>query len=158
MQSASDFRIRPVRADDADFVLALVPRFVAFELPSWREPDETAAGIRRKFEQQLAKCPDASHLFVAETAGGERAGFLHLQATIDFFTEAANCHISDLAVADGLDGRGVGGALLDFADRWAKSHRCRFITLSAFPGNGRAIALYERHGYAVELLRMTKTV
>jgi ribosomal protein S18 acetylase RimI-like enzyme len=158
MKDTAEVRIRPVRADDAAFVLALVPRFVAFELPSWREREETAAGIRRKFEQQLATCPDTSHLFVAETLEGERAGFLHLQATIDFFTEAANCHISDLAVADGMDGRGVGGALLDFAERWAKGRRCRFVTLSAFPGNARAIALYERHGYAVELLRMTKTV
>ena len=158
MENAADIRIRPLRADDAEFVLALVPRFVAFELPPWRECEETAAGIRHKFEQQLAKCPDSSRLFVAETEAGERAGFLHLQATTDFFTEAANCHISDLAVAEGMDGRGVGGALLEFAARWAKSHRCRFLTLSAFPGNARAIALYERHGYAVELLRMTKTV
>jgi ribosomal protein S18 acetylase RimI-like enzyme len=158
MGNAAELRIRPVRADDADFVLALVPRFVAFALPPWRERAETAAGIRRKFEQQLAKCPDASHLFVAETVDGDRAGFLHLQATIDFFTEAANCHISDLAVADGMDGRGVGGALLDFAERWAKAHRCRFITLSAFPGNVRAIALYERHGYATELFRMAKSI
>lgn len=158
MENAAELRIRPVRAEDADFVLALVPRFVAFALPSWRDRDETAAGIRRKFEQQLAKCPDPSHLFVAQTVAGERVGFLHLQATIDFFTESANCHVSDLAVAEGMDGRGVGGALLDFAERWAKAHRCRFITLSAFPGNTRAIALYERHGYAVELLRMTKTV
>ena len=54
MDDASDFRIRPVRADDADFVLALVPRFVAFELPSWRDREETAAGIRRKFEQHVS--------------------------------------------------------------------------------------------------------
>jgi ribosomal protein S18 acetylase RimI-like enzyme len=32
------------------------------------------------------------------------------------------------------------------------------MTLSVFPGNARARALYERQGYGVELLRMTKAL
>jgi ribosomal protein S18 acetylase RimI-like enzyme len=38
----------------------------------------------------------------------------------------------------------------------ARQNRCRFVTLGVFPGNARARALYERHGYGVELLRMAK--
>jgi ribosomal protein S18 acetylase RimI-like enzyme len=151
-------RIRPARAADAAFILELVPRFVAFELPPWRDRDESAAGVRRDIARHLAERPDTSHLFIAETADGERAGFLHLQQTLDFFTGAANCHVSDIAVAPGKDGRGVGGQLLAFAEDWAKQHGCRFMTLSVFPGNERARALYERHGYGVELLRMAKPV
>jgi ribosomal protein S18 acetylase RimI-like enzyme len=55
-----------------------------------------------------------------------------------------------------MDGRGIGGRLLDFAQIWAGEHACRHMTLGVFPGNERARALYERHGYGVELLRMTK--
>jgi len=159
MENSTDtVRIRAARAGDRAFILGLVPRFVAFELPSWRDRDESADGIRRKLEQQLARPEDTSHVFVAETAAGAPAGFLHLEQTIDFFTGAPNCHISDLAVAPGMDGRGLGGHLLDFAEVWAKQHGCRFLTLSAFPGNARARALYERHGYGIELLRMAKPV
>jgi ribosomal protein S18 acetylase RimI-like enzyme len=150
--------IRPAEARDRTFILGLAERFVAFELPPWRDQDETAAGIRRDIERHLHERPDSSHFFVAETHDGAPAGFLYLQSTIDFFTGAPNCHISDVAVAPALDGRGIGSRLLAFAETFAKGRGCRFVTLSVFPGNDRARALYERHGYGVELVRMAKAL
>ena len=158
METPPDLSIRAARREDAPFILGLVPRFVAFELPPWRERAESADGIRRKLESQVAERPDDSHLFIAEAANGAATGFLHLQSTIDFFTGATNCHISDIAVAPEYDGRGIGARLLAFAETWANQRGCRFMTLSVFPGNERARALYERCGYGVELLRMAKPV
>jgi ribosomal protein S18 acetylase RimI-like enzyme len=149
-------RIRTARDSDRAFILGLVPRFVAFELPPWRDREESAAGVRADIEKHLDERPDVSHMFVAETETGEPAGFLHLLQTVDFFTGAANCHISDVAVAPGMEGRGIGAQLLVHAEAWARRSGCRFMTLSVFPGNERARALYERHGYGVELLRMAK--
>jgi ribosomal protein S18 acetylase RimI-like enzyme len=149
-------RIRIARKTDRAFILGLVPRFVAFELPPWRDRDETADGIRRDIEKHLDERLEVSHPFVAETDAGESAGFVHILRTVDFFTGASNCHISDLAVAPGMDGRGIGARLLDFSEEFARGLGCRFITLGVFPGNERARALYERHGYGIELLRMTK--
>jgi len=157
MKPAIDLHIREARADDMEFV-ALVPRFVAFELPPWRDRAETADGVRRDIERHFAERPEDSCLFVAETMLGVRAGFLHLQATRDFFTGAPNGHISDIVVAPDLDGHGIGGRLLAFAESWARQRGCRFLTLGVFPGNERARALYERHGYGVELLRMVKAL
>jgi ribosomal protein S18 acetylase RimI-like enzyme len=156
MEPSSGPRIRPAREADAPFILSLVPRFVAFELPPWRERDESAAGVRRDIERHLRERPDTSHFFIAETAVGVAAGFMHLQATIDFFTGAANCHVSDLVVAEGMDGQGIGRGMLAFAEHWAKQCDCRYLTLGVFPGNARAIELYERNGFGVELLRMAK--
>jgi ribosomal protein S18 acetylase RimI-like enzyme len=156
--AASALRIRLARADDDEFILGLVPRFVAFDLPSWRKRSETLAGIRDDIARHLRELPAASHLYVAENEDGERLGFLHLQTQKDFFTGVLNCHISDLVVDPQHDGKGTGSALLGFAERWAKEHRCRYLTLGVFPGNERARALYERHGYGVETLRMTKAV
>jgi ribosomal protein S18 acetylase RimI-like enzyme len=157
MTSTTAARIRP--ADDADtaFILALVPRFVEFDLPPWRDPAESASGVRRDLARHLAERPEGSHAFVAEIDGA-RAGFVHLVSTIDFFTGDPNCHISDLAIATEHDGRGIGSALLAFAEDWARQNRCRFVTLGVFPGNERARRLYERHGYGVELLRMAKPI
>lgn len=152
----TDVRIRAGRSDDEPFILELVPRFVAFALPGWRDADECIAGIRRDLMRQMREKPEGSRLFVAEVDDGVRAGFVHLQSTIDFFTGSLNCHISDLAVAPGMEGRGIGGRLLEFAESWAREHGCRHVTLAVFPGNERARALYERHGYGVELLRMAK--
>lgn len=158
MESAPEFRVRAARAADADFILDLVPRFVAFDLPAWRDRDESTDGIRRDIERHLHERPDGTHFFVAVTEADSPAGFLHLQATVDFLTGAPNCHISDLAVAPAMDGRGVGSHLLAFAETWARERGCRFVTLGVFPGNARARALYERHGYGVELLRMAKNI
>ena len=150
--------IRLAAADDDEFILGLVPRFVAFDLPPWRKRSETLAGIRDDIARHLRELPPASHLYVAEDEDAVRLGFLHLQTQKDFFTGVLNCHISDLVVAPESDGKGIGSALLGFAERWAKEHRCRYLTLGVFPANARARALYERHGYGVETLRMTKAV
>jgi ribosomal protein S18 acetylase RimI-like enzyme len=158
MTPQTNLTIRPAESADRTFILSLSERFVDFDLPPWRPHDETAAGIHRDIERHLRDRPETSHFFVAEIEDGARAGFLHLQSTIDFFTGAPNCHVSDVAVAPGLDGRGIGQRLLVFAETFAKSRGCRFMTLSVFPGNERARALYERQGYGVELLRMTKAL
>lgn len=156
--AAPSTHIRLAHADDDEFILALSERFVAFELPPWRKRTETLSGIRADIARHLRDLPAGSHLFVAENDDGERCGFLHLQTQKDFFTGALNCHISDIVVAPQFDGRGIGSAMLAHAEHWAREHRCRFVTLSVFPGNELARKLYERHGYGVELLRMTKVV
>jgi len=149
---------RLAQADDDEFILALADRFVEFDLPPWRKKSETLAGIRADLARHLRDLPAASHLFVAEDDDGERCGFLHLQTQKDFFTGALNCHVSDIVVAPSFEHQGVGRALLDYAEQWAKQHRCRFVTLAVFPGNERARKVYEQHGYGVELLRLAKPV
>lgn len=152
----SGLLIRLANADDDAFILGLVARFVEFELPPWRKRGECANGIRADVERHLAEQPAGTHIFVAEDESGQRVGFLHLQTVTDYFTTTRNCHISDLAVAPGCDGRGIGRALLAHAERWAREHHCRHMTLAVFPGNERARALYERVGYGIDLLRMAK--
>lgn len=156
--AAPTAHIRLAHADDDEFILALADRFVDFELPTWRKRPETLSGIRDDIARHLSELPPASHLFVAEDDEGERLGFLHLQTQKDFFTGAMNCHISDLVVVPEYDGRGIGRAMIAFAEQWAREHRCRYVTLSVFPGNARARKFYERNGFGLDLLRMAKPV
>jgi len=151
-------QLRLAHADDDDFILGLASRFAEFDLPPWRKRSETLAGVRRDIEHHLRTLPPGSHLYIAEDDVGERFGFLHLQTRRDFFTGAQNCHISDLVVAKAHEGQGAAGAMLAFAESWAKEHRCRHLTLGVFPGNERARALYEKHGFGVEILSMAKVV
>jgi GNAT superfamily N-acetyltransferase len=46
--------------------------------------------------------------------------------------------------------------LLSAAEDWAKRRGDRFITLSVFPQNRRALQLYEHVGYSTDVLRMLK--
>ncbi len=152
------FRIRPADASDDEFILSLVGRFVDFELPAWRRRIDCANGIRRDLRRALDQSPLSDTLFIAEDESGERLGFLRLQKTRDFFSGRVNCHVSDIAVAGGREGRGIGRALLDHAQAWAKKQRCALITLAVFPGNSRARELYERAGFREDLLRLAKRV
>jgi ribosomal protein S18 acetylase RimI-like enzyme len=149
--------VRSATADDDEFILGLVDRFVDFELPRWRRRNVVIEGIRADLLRHLEEQPAGSFMFVAEDeATAERLGFLHLQTVNDFFTGHQNCHISDLAVARNHDGKGIGQALLRYAESFAKEHRYERLQLSVFPGNERARKLYEEAGYGIDMLRMVK--
>jgi ribosomal protein S18 acetylase RimI-like enzyme len=152
----NELLLRAAEPGDDDFILGLVPRFTSFEMPAGRKKLVVSEGIRRDLIKHLDGGQPGSFLLVAETDEGEPAGFLHLQIANDFFSGRPNCHISDLAVADGWDGKGLGRALLEHAERFAREHRCERLTLAVFEGNGRARKFYESNGFATEMLRMAK--
>lgn len=147
--------IRSARRDDDGFILALVERFTAFELPQGRDRAVLDKAIGADIASHLRERPPASHFFIIEDAGA-RAGFIHLQLVDDFFGAGTICHVSDLAIQPGHEGRGLAGALLDHAEAFARERGCARLTLSVFPGNTRARALYERHGFGLDLVRMGK--
>lgn len=147
--------IRAATAADDGFILGLVDRFSDFPLPQGRSRAMVDAGVRRDIEHHLRERPADSFMFVLEE-DGVRAGFLHLQLVRDFFSGGGNCHVSDVAVARGHEGRGHARALLAFAEDLARAHGCERMTLGVFPGNTRARALYEAGGYVTDLLRMAK--
>ena len=157
MDSEANIHIRLAEADDDDFILGLAPRFVeGFDLPPWRRPRECAEHIKLDIGRHLFEQSPGTHVFVAENDAGERVGFIHLQTVKDTFSDAQNCHISDLAVDKSHDGEGIGRALLAYAERWAREHKHRHLQLAVFPGNTRAIAIYEKLGFGTELVRMSK--
>ncbi|MGH9435395.1 MAG: GNAT family N-acetyltransferase, partial [Terriglobia bacterium] len=133
-------------------------RFVAFGLPKGRGKRKLLATLHAYIERAFREAPNGDHFFVAQDPTGQPVGFLHLWIERDFLAGGRACHISNLAVADGYDSQGIGRALLDFAQAWAKKHRCKLLTLSVFPGNARARALYERNGFTDDLLRMAKSI
>jgi len=152
----TELLMRAAEPGDDDFILSLVPRFVDFELPPGRKRPVVADGIRRDLLKHLEEARPGSFLLIAETDDGGPAGFLHLQLVTDYFSGKMNCHISDIAVATQWDGRGLGRALLDYAEAFAREHRCERLTLGAFPGNARALAVYQAAGYHTDMLRLAK--
>lgn len=156
--SAPPCRIRLATSGDEAFILGLTDRFVGFPLPSWRPRGECAKGIHDELLHKFDESPSNSFFHIAEDDAGQRIGFVHLQKTRDYFTGRANAHIADLAVVAEAEGRGIGSALLAFAETWARERRCHLLTLAVFPGNARARALYDAHGFGTDLLRLAKPV
>ena len=75
---------------------------------------------------------------------GELVGSLSVEESRFGFGELG------MAVARDWRGRGVGSALLEAAIEWARERGLHKLTLSVFPHNAAAIALYRKFGFVEE--------
>jgi RimJ/RimL family protein N-acetyltransferase len=81
--------------------------------------------------------------FLAEAAGTV-IGSIHVEASRHGFGEIG------MAVAHEWRGRGVGSALMVAAIDWARQRGLHKLSLSVFPHNEAAIALYRKFGFREE--------
>ncbi len=150
--------IRPARAGDREWILAQAPRLHDFGPPPWRPREVMDRAVRASIDGGLTAPEPDQTVLVAESAAHERLGFVHLHAATDFHTGERHGHVSDIVVAAEAEGRGVGAALMAAAEDWARARDFRLLTLHVFDGNRRARALYERLGYRLDIVKMTKTL
>jgi GNAT superfamily N-acetyltransferase len=151
-------KIRDARPSDRAAILALVPRLRDFG-PSALRP---AAALDRAETEALGRALDAlpenAALIVAERADRSAAiaGVAYMETAIDYFTRESHAHLGILIVAGSAEGHGVGRALMDAVERWARGKGHRFITLNVFSTNDRARRFYERSGYVPDTVRYAK--
>lgn len=86
--------------------------------------------------------------WVAEE-NGEVAGFLvaHKTASMERMAKLAETHIVTLDVIEQARRRGVGAALMDAAEDWARVQGCRAVSLETAEDNHAAQAFYRKRGY-----------
>jgi RimJ/RimL family protein N-acetyltransferase len=110
----------------------------------WRSPGE-----ERRYLRWLRHHSDAA-VFVAEE-NGAIVGRLSIARD----AHPASEHVADLGlmVAREFRRRGIGMALMEEAERWARGLGVRKLELHVFPHNEAAIALYKRLGYEEEGFR-----
>lgn len=60
----------------------------------------------------------------------------------------AGVELISMWVSPAARGRGVADLLIRTVERWAVEQRAKTLRLSVMPDNGKAIAFYERHGFA----------
>jgi RimJ/RimL family protein N-acetyltransferase len=132
---AEEFVVRPAR--DAD----RIPLAVMFAAVA-EERDGIATEPPVDVEARAASF-DLDGSFVAEAAG-EIVGSLHVEASRHGYGELG------MAVARPWRGRGVGTALMETAVAWAREQGVHKLSLSVFPHNAAAIALYRKFGFTEE--------
>jgi GNAT superfamily N-acetyltransferase len=156
MTTHAPIRIRAARNDDRLFLLSLLPRLAEFSLPPWRTGDEIIAGEARTLSSALAQLSPDADLLVAVGPQEERLGFIYLETETDYFRGEPYTHIGILAVDRSGEGTGVGRALIEAAEERARRRGDLMVTLNVFDRNGHARAVYERLGYAPEIIRYVK--
>lgn len=142
------YRIRPAGPDDAAQLVALSaavggePEGWLISAGGWR-----SVADERRHLKALRRYAHAA-VFVAENEDGDVVARLSLARD----PHPACHHVADLGlmVAAAHRRRGVGRALLETADGWARRSGVSKLELHVFPHNEGAIALYEACGYVRE--------
>ena len=149
--------IRLATPADREFLVSIADRLADFAHPAWRTRVEIAEGDRRALIDALDHPSADRELFIAELEDAP-AGCLLMWTLDDYFARLRHAHVSVLAVTREAEGRGVGHALMEQAERWARDRGYSRITLSVFEGNDRARGLYERSGYVSEMRRYVRNL
>jgi ribosomal protein S18 acetylase RimI-like enzyme len=154
----SDVSVRPARARDREFVVAVAARFADFGPPPWRSAGEVVEGEARTLRAFFDGALPRAELLIAEGAEQRPMGFLFLERHRDYFSLEEYGHIGMIAVAAEAEGLGAGAALMRAAERWARQHGFRRLTLNVFEHNTRARRVYEHFGFVPDTIRYIKTL
>ena len=142
--------VRPAEAGDAHALVELA-REVGEEREAWlltsgewRTPAE-----ERRYLRAVRRSRDAA-VFVAEDAGGVVG---RLSVARD--PHPSSHHVADLGlmISRSHRRRGIGLALMEAAEGWARSVGIEKLELHVFPHNAPARAFYARLGYREEGVR-----
>lgn len=152
-----EFSIRPADERDCEFIAGLVPSLLEFGSPMWDDAGAFAPGFRDVLADAVRGQGPQSTVLVAEGGDGTRLGFISLRLAKDV-AGAPLGHVADLAVTADARRMGVGTALMNAGEAWARERRLPAISLDVWSTNERALAFYRRLGYSVESLCLVKRV
>ncbi|MEV8637251.1 GNAT family N-acetyltransferase [Streptosporangium sp. NPDC051023] len=100
---------------------------------------------------------DDGHAVFVAVRDGRVTGFVTV-TTRRHFTGHVDACIGELVVSAEVERMGVGRALVDAAESWARDCGLRRITLETGAANARARSFYQALGYVEEEVRLSKPV
>jgi GNAT superfamily N-acetyltransferase len=152
---AHEITIRPADEGDRDFVVGLVPSLLEFGSLAWRDPDALRPGFGVALTRALRNQDHRAAVLIAETRDGIPLGFISLKV-VQRPEGGERAHVADLAVAQTSRRTGVGTALMEAAEAWARERHFDLIGLDVWSTNDAAVAFYRGLGYSVDALALTK--
>ena len=152
----SAIHIRPFVAADREFVLSLAPRLV-IGIPPWRDPERMLATVQEWLNGSIENHGEKTMVFVAEGAQGEPLGFATVSHA-QHFTGVGQAYIGELVVSEAVEGHGVGQALVEACERWAREQGYGFLSLDTGAANTRARRFYRHLGFQEEDVKLVKVL
>ena len=156
-------RIRATTADDApriaDIYLAMARHHAALDPAEYRVPQHEAVVAR--FTGELQAAEDADLHLVAEVDGlvvGSLDAFARPRPPAGSMRAARRSASIGIAVDEGWRGRGIGTALMDAAEAWARETGLDALELDVADPNGDAMRLYQRLGYGLVAHTLVKSL
>ena len=150
------FTIREATSDDLPKMRPLFPRLANFELPAHRNSDDLWQGDLELLERWERGEAPACFVLVAVDETAQVLGVSMTSMREEFMSHEPSAHLEVLSVADGAEGYGIGGTLIEKTEAIAKERGALSITLHVFGNNKRARGLYKHVGFDEELIRCIK--
>lgn len=147
--------IRAAREEDRDFVAGFVSSLLEYGSPAWKETRSLVPGFRTVLGDAVSNQDARATVLIAQDRQGERLGFVSVKIR-ENVTGAERAHVADLAVREDARGSGVGRALMQAVEAWARARGLATVGLDAWSTNARAMAFYHRLGYRPESLHLIK--
>ena len=148
MAAQTGTRVRIAMPDDAP---QLLPLFAAFYGPYFDPKSEEA--IRR----QIVAAADVNVVLIA-CVGERLAGFASLRLIPQIESHRPHAELSDLFVDTRFRHRGVGRALVRFAEDAARRRGAKRIHLTVGKDNDGALAFYHKEGYDEHAFAMVRSL
>jgi GNAT superfamily N-acetyltransferase len=101
----------------------------------------------RTYLRDIDKDPDHA-LFVAQSESGAIIGWIHVFRTRRAFTKP-HAEVGGLVVDENHRGMGVGGALLEESEQWARREGCSTLLVRSNVVRERARDFYQGAGYSL---------
>jgi GNAT superfamily N-acetyltransferase len=147
-------RVRLYVSADREFVLSLAPR-LAIGIPAWRERQKMIVTAQNWITGSIEQHGQKTMVFVAENEQGERLGFATVSRSTHF-TDEDQAYIGELATSEMAEERGVGKALVQACEQWARTQGYRILSLATGAANERALGFYRHMGYLNEDITLVK--
>ena len=140
-----DYRVRPATADDAPAVAALLAQ-LGYDTPADAVPPRLYAVSR-----------EGGTVFIAEGEEGP-LGLAALTSHAAIHSAAPVGYITALVVAEQARGKGVGRALVDAAERWARARGCARLSVTSAERRDDAHEFYPACGLPYTGRRFSKSL
>ncbi len=149
-----DVAIRPVEATDHEDVMRLAPRLLVGVDPS-RPTDLVRRAIQGWVDESVTKAgSDGQAGWVAEH-DGSIIGFVSV-STEDHWCGEKDAWVGELMVDERFESKGVARLLIAKAEEWATHRGLGHIRLTTGAANHGARAFYERLGYGLNEVTLTR--
>jgi len=134
---AHGIRVRTAKIEDAEQIAVLSGQL---GYPA------SGAGMRRRLRYLLREHGQA--VWVAETGEGTVAGWIHVFVK-QLLESEREAELGGLVVGREFRGQGVGRALVERAERWAKARRLKSVYVRSNVVRKEAHIFYPRLGYRI---------
>ncbi|MGV9771443.1 N-acetyltransferase family protein [Streptosporangium sp. NPDC003464] len=148
--------VRPYRDEDRDAIVTLAPRLTE-GVAAWRDAAAVSVAVRGWVTGSLGQGNSDGHGVLVAVRDGRVAGFVTV-TTRRHFTGQVDAYIGELVVSAEAERMGIGRALVNAAESWARDHGLQRITLETGAANVRARSFYRALGYAEEEVRLSRPV